>query len=120
PVSPTSGAVVCRADDIVGHDIVDQNNQKIAELHTVMVDAHSGRLLLGIVEPDKAPDLAKDFLHPVPFQMLKVSRAGDRAGAAVRPGADSDENRQRTQDRSDLNLSIGDSSDGAADGGILR
>jgi len=108
PVSPARGGMLCRASDLVGHDIVDQNNQKIAELHTVMVDAHSGKLLLGIIEPDEAPDLAKDFLHPVPFQALKVARvAGDRAAGRV-----GDADRQRTEDRSDLNVAAGDSSDG--------
>ena len=89
PIAPGEKGVMVTASDLVGHAVLDQSGKDIAELETVMVDVNSGKLAYGIVQVNKAPDFEKDYMHPVPWQLLhvKATNEADARGKVLR-GAD--------------------------------
>lgn len=91
---PGRGALLLRGNDLVGHKLLDQKGQEFAELEEIMVDPKSGALLYGIVQIDQAPDFSKDYMHPVPWQVISVRYTGhDRPGAGRDVGDRADEGR---------------------------
>lgn len=89
-----SGGILVRGDQLVGHDLLDQSGKDFADLEAVMVDPKSGKLVYGIVQVDEDPDLAKDYMKPVPFSMINIQRvtpggqAGDETNATARNDRD--------------------------------
>ncbi len=77
PVSPGHSGPMLRSADLKNHGVLDQGGKDIADLEAVMVDTQSGRCVYGILQFDKMPDLAKDYLHPVPWQSLRIAPAGE-------------------------------------------
>ena len=78
--TPVSAGMIVRATDLEGHRILNESGDDIAKLNSVMADVHSGRLVYGIIQINKSPDLDTDYLNPVPFSLLKVSSTGNEAG----------------------------------------
>lgn len=101
PISPEQRGqqmktdLLLKGEDLVGHKVLDQKGQEFAELEEVMADPHTGRLIYGIVQIDKAPDFAKDYMYPVPFKALEV-----RPARQARQG----EQGQQVQDRAESQL----------------
>lgn len=77
PIARGDRGVMVTASDLVGHKVLDQSGKDIAELEAVMVDVNSGRLVYGIVQVNKMPDFEKDYMHPVPWQLLQVKATSD-------------------------------------------
>jgi len=91
PVSADRGMLV-RSGDLVGHNVLDRDGAKIADINTVMVDVHSGRFVNAIIDTDRYAEknagLAKGYFHPVPWQLFEVTAtdraASDKAGALLK------------------------------------
>lgn len=73
-------SLIIKGSELVGHNVLDQNNQEFAELEEIMADPKSGHLIYGIVQIDQAPDFSKDYMYPVPWQVINVKPTGHREG----------------------------------------